>query len=778
VTPENPATPAPGDARDEPYRLLFERNPNPMFVFDVTTLRFLAVNEAATRKYGYTRDEFLSMSIIALHPPGDASVYGPLDMAAPEPITTSAVHVTKQGVLMNVDIESQLLDFAGIRARLALALDATDRMRAEASALAGAQRYRDLFEHVPVGLYLSTPEGVCVDANPAFYRLLGYETRDALLAVDPDSLYVDPDESRRWRDEVARAGSINDVEVQLRRADGDTVWVRHTASAHVNAEGQVLYYEGAITDITERKKLESEKALRGAILEAQTEASLDAILVVDFLGRIVAYNSQFVEMWRIPPEVIKLGSDRGALEAAQLQVRDVESFRRRIEYLYSHPAERSREEIRMADGRCIDRYSAPIDADGGGYYGRVWYFRDVTEHKQLELQLMQASKMEAVGQLAGGVAHDFNNILTAIQGQALLVLDEANVSSSVRQDVREIEVNARRAAELTRQLLAFSRQQILQSRVLDLAAVVDGIFPMLRRLIASHVSVSCEAAPGLWNVHADPTQIERVILNLAVNAEQAMPGGGSLTVRLDNEVLDAVQGDGLGYQVTPGPYVRLSVTDTGAGMDAEVKARIFEPFFTTKLQGQGTGLGLATVYGIVKQSGGYIWVDSEPGAGATFRVYLPAVNEKLAEITERPSPGVNRGTGRGETIMVCEDEAPVRTLVQRVLEKNGYNVLCAADPREALLIAKTYSDTIHLLLTDIVMPGMGGRELSRLIRAVRPTIKTVLMSGYSDSDLVWADEAGTVTPFLQKPFTPATLAGTISAALDTTRDLSAGENVT
>jgi PAS domain S-box-containing protein len=778
VTPENPATPAPGDARDEPYRLLFERNPNPMFVFDVTTLRFLAVNEAATRKYGYTRDEFLSMSIIALHPPGDASVYGPLDMAAPEPITTSAVHVTKQGVLMNVDIESQLLDFAGIRARLALALDATDRMRAEASALAGAQRYRDLFEHVPVGLYLSTPEGVCVDANPAFYRLLGYETRDALLAVDPDSLYVDPDESRRWRDEVARAGSINDVEVQLRRADGDTVWVRHTASAHVNAEGQVLYYEGAITDITERKKLESEKALRGAILEAQTEASLDAILVVDFLGRIVAHNSQFVEMWRIPPEVIKLGSDRGALEAAQLQVRDVESFRRRIEYLYSHPSERSREEIRMADGRCIDRYSAPIDADGGGYYGRVWYFRDVTEHKQLELQLMQASKMEAVGQLAGGVAHDFNNILTAIQGQALLVLDEANVSSSVRQDVREIEVNARRAAELTRQLLAFSRQQILQSRVLDLAAVVDGIFPMLRRLIASHVSVSCEAAPGLWNVHADPTQIERVILNLAVNAEQAMPGGGSLTVRLDNEVLDAVQGDGLGYQVTPGPYVRLSVTDTGAGMDAEVKARIFEPFFTTKLQGQGTGLGLATVYGIVKQSGGYIWVDSEPGAGATFRVYLPAVNEKLAEITERPSPGVNRGTGRGETIMVCEDEAPVRTLVQRVLEKNGYNVLCAADPREALLIAKTYSDTIHLLLTDIVMPGMGGRELSRLIRAVRPTIKTVLMSGYSDSDLVWADEAGTVTPFLQKPFTPATLAGTISAALDTTRDLSAGENVT
>lgn len=344
-------------------------------------------------------------------------------------------------------------------------------------------------------------------------------------------------------------------------------------------------------------------------------------------------------------------------------------------------------------------------------------------------------------------------------------MDVADIPLAVQDDLRDIDTNARRAADLTRQLLAFSRQQILQTRVIDLCDVVRSMMLVLQRLTRSPVSISCGGSPDQWCVRADRYEIERVIINLVMNAEHAMPSVGGVNIRVENATIDDTFGEAFDYAVTPGEYVLLSVEDTGTGMDAETKARIFEPFFTTKQQGQGTGLGLATVYGVVKQSGGYIWVDSEPGTGTAFRIYLPAVQETPAPVVNMDDIADETNV-HGCTIMVCEDEQPVRTLVKRVLEMKGYRVLTAGHPREALAIAETYGERIDLIITDIVMPGMGGRELLRQVQVLRPGIRCILMSGYSESDLAWNAGGRDALPFLQKPFTPASLSSIVAAVLE------------
>ncbi len=755
---------------EQQYRLLFERNPNPMWVFSSATLAFLAVNDAAVEKYGYTRAEFMGMTLRDVRPVEDLPALERVNFIDSIELRVSARHVTGSGGLLHVEIESHPLEFDGQSARLAFVLDVTDRQRAEVAATEGMKGYRTLFENVPVGLCQSTPQGAFLDVNPALVSMLGYPDRETLLAAPVMSLYVDPSARDRWREQVDRTGESRDFEVHLRRYDGGLIWVRHTSSACRGDDGNVLYYEGVMQDITEQRRMESDRGFRTAILEAQTEASLDGILVVDDNGRIVSYNRRFAEMWNIPLSVLVGGSDAEALAVVDSAVVDQESFRARIAHLYTNPAEESRDEIVLTDGRVFDRYSAPVRSRHGGFYGRVWYFRDVTTQRLLESQLLQASKMEAVGKLAGGVAHDFNNILTAIQGQAQLLLDELDVTSTTHADVREIEVNARRAADLTRQLLAFSRQQMLQPHILQLGEIVNGMAPMLRRLIGSHIAMDYTADADASCVRADPSQIEQIVLNLAVNAAHAMPSGGQLSITISNETLDQAYSRGFDYPVAPGDYVRLAVVDTGEGMDVKTKARIFEPFFTTKEQGQGTGLGLSTVYGVVKQSGGYIWVDSERGAGTAFRVYLPAVAAAVASepvIAPAPiaMPGVDTTSVVGETIIVCEDEDPVRLLVQRVLERKGYIVLAAATPDAALRIATEHPGPVSLLLTDIVLPQMGGRELARQVQLIRPDIQTILMSGYSEADLSWSDDPDASTPFLQKPFTPARLAAAVAQVL-------------
>jgi PAS domain S-box-containing protein len=399
----------------------------------------------------------------------------------------------------------------------------------------------------------------------------------------------------------------------------------------------------------------------------------------------------------------------------------------------------------------------------GGKVARIWGTqRDITENRLLEDQLRQAQKMEAVGRLAGGVAHDFNNLLMVIGGHGELLRDEARGQGNMSKHAEAILKAADRAGRLTRQLLAFGRKQVLQPKVLDLNAVVNDTGKLLRRLIGEHIELRFQLQPDLGRVKADPGQIEQVLMNLAINARDAMPDGGKLTIETANVTLGEDSGREHPAPV-PGDYVLVAVSDTGQGMDEKTRARIFEPFFTTKEMGQGTGLGLATVYGIVKQSGGYIWAHSELGHGSVFTVYLPRVQEAAEATLQLSAEKLPGGT---ETILVAEDEQGVRELACDFLKSHGYTVLEAHDPAHALKIAQENSSRIHLLVTDVVMPGMRGTELAEHIAEINPALRVLYISGYTGNAIALQGDLAQGTYFLSKPFTREALLRKTRQVLD------------
>jgi two-component system, cell cycle sensor histidine kinase and response regulator CckA len=390
---------------------------------------------------------------------------------------------------------------------------------------------------------------------------------------------------------------------------------------------------------------------------------------------------------------------------------------------------------------------------------------DITDRKALEAELRQAQKLEAVGQLAGGVAHDFNNVLTAVIGYSDLLLTEAPPGTTLQDGLSEIRKAGQRASQITRQLLAFSRKQILQPRVLDVNPVIADLAKMLGRVVYEHVTIVTRLDPEVGRIRADPTQFEQVLVNLAVNARDAMPKGGTLTIETANVTIDEPHGTHRETPaVTPGAYVVLSVSDTGAGMDAATQARLFEPFFTTKELGKGTGLGLATVYGIVTQSGGYISVHSEPGRGSTFKIYLPRVDE-MATVDDAP---LDAPVARGqmETVLLVEDEPAVRQLAHRVLAGAGYRVLDAGTPQEALAVARASTAPIDLLLSDVVMPGGGDVSLFEELARERTALRVLYMSGYADEAMVQRGWLSNGAPYLQKPFTAHELTQKVRDVLD------------
>ncbi|HKS15778.1 MAG TPA: ATP-binding protein, partial [Planctomycetota bacterium] len=383
--------------------------------------------------------------------------------------------------------------------------------------------------------------------------------------------------------------------------------------------------------------------------------------------------------------------------------------------------------------------------------------------RALELQLRHAQKLEAVGLLAGGIAHDFNNLLTAILGYGNLLQLKLPPGDAARADVDEILNAGNRATDLTRQLLAFSRRQVLVPKNLNLNTIVSDVVNILKRLIGEHIQLITRIQPEVGRVRADPSQVEQVIMNLAINARDAMPEGGRLTIETRDVELDE------SYtrshpEVHPGPYVMLAVSDTGAGMDPETQSRIFEPFFTTKERGKGTGLGLSTVYGIIRQSGGHIWVYSERDRGSTFKVYLPRADRKTE--THKSAVFKPKPEGGTEGVMVVEDEEPVRKLLCSVLRSSGYRVSDAGSGSEALEVKRNSKDAIQLLVTDLVMPGMGGRELAEQMMAAQPGLKVLYISGYTEDVIMRKGELTAGTAFLSKPFTPETLLRCVRDLLD------------
>jgi PAS domain S-box-containing protein len=492
-------------------------------------------------------------------------------------------------------------------------------------------------------------------------------------------------------------------------------------------------------------------------LAAVWEASLDAMRLTDAAGTILRVNGAYCRLVGRPREELEgRPFALGYAEAGRREALD----RHGVQFASGRCESLALRLVRLWDGREVHlEFSSSFLEAPGEPRALLSIIRDASERVALEGRLRQSQKMDAVGRLAGGVAHDFNNLLTAINGYAQFLYD-ALADESQRAMAAEVVKAGDRAANLTRQLLALSRQQLLAPRLLDLSAVVADMARLLRRLIGEDVELAAAAAPGLWLVEADPGSIEQVILNLAVNARDAMPQGGKLTVETRNVVLDEEYARGR-PDARAGPHVLLAVSDTGCGMSEEVKARAFEPFFTTKGE-RGTGLGLATVYGAVKQAGGHVALYSEPGRGSTFSVYLPRASGQPA--SGRSSLGL-RLPGGSETVLLVEDDPALRALAERVLSGCGYEVLAAADGAEALEAAGRHGGAIDLLVTDVVMPRLGGGQLAQRLAASRPGMKVLYVSGYADDAVVRHGVLRQGAPFLHKPFSAAALAQKVREVL-------------
>jgi PAS domain S-box-containing protein len=519
--------------------------------------------------------------------------------------------------------------------------------------------------------------------------------------------------------------------------------IRHAIALHAE-ELQRRHAEAALRANEER-------------FRALVENSSDALMLVDAEGRMTYLSPSWMRIlgWTSADMLRQsifdvVHPDDRPLVGARMADTLADPSKTIVEHVRFHHADGS---WRVMEAVGVNHLAEPSVAS------IVVNARDITERRRLEEALRQSQKLEAVGQLAGGVAHDFNNLLTAILGYCQLLLEDLPEPSPIRADLLEIQAAGDRAAAVTRQLLAFSRRELLHPRIVDINALVMQLERVLRRLITEQIELVTVLAPGLSPVHVDPVAVEQVLVNLAVNARDAMPGGGQITIETADVELD--DRDPLTrIAMRPGRYVMIVVGDTGDGMDTATQARVFEPFFTTKEQGKGSGLGLATIYGVVKQSGGYIWVESEPGRGTKFKVYLPPA---AAPETSRTTPPGDELAG-WETVLLVEDEDAVRALAREVLRRHGYVVLEARHGVDGLRVAERHMDDIHLLVTDVVMPRMSGRELAQRLGTVRPKMKTLFVSGYTNHALMPDDLPG--ASFLPKPFTPAGFARCVRDILD------------
>ncbi len=714
--------------------------------------RIIFVNPAFLRTYGYTRKELIGKDIAILLSPSNPP--GVL-----QEVVTATLRGGWQGELVNrrkdgsefpISLSTScILDESGKPVALMASLtDITSRRRAEEELRQSEERYRTLVENASDIIYRADATGHFTFFNPAAIRTLGLP-HEAIIRLHYLEL-IHPEQRVAARQfylqQMTQRIPVTYYEFRVATKDDTPLWLAQNVQLVIN-DGKIDGVQAVARDITDRKL--AEIALReaqqhheamvnsvdGIVWEADAR-TLEFCFVSKMVERLLGYP---VERWLGDPTFWELHIHPEDREWVVNYC--VSSMRTRNEYQM---------EYRMigADGRIVwlrDLVTVVVKNDEPVLLRGIMV--DISERMQLAQQLLQAQKLEGVSLLAGGMAHEFNNVLMIILGRTQLVQAGLAPDDPLRRDLDGIHSAGTRAKSLIRQLLAFSRRQVLQSSVIDVNSIVNDTDHMLRRLIGEDIEFLVSIDPTLGHVRADAVQIEQILVNLMLNARDAMPGGGQLVIKTANVELDETYCR-LHHGVQPGPYVMMAVKDTGAGMEAHVQARVFEPFFTTKGQGKGSGLGLSVAYGIVKQSGGHISFSSKVGRGSTFRIYLPRVDGPVSAV---PSPAGDPNPGRGtETILLIEDEDGVRELLRKVLESAGYTVLTAARGEEAIRLGRQYGEIIHVVLSDMVMPGMSGLEAASGLASERPDIKVILMSGYVDR--AGKEDVPPGIPFLSKPF--------------------------
>ena len=752
---------------DAPFRYLFDQNPTPMWVYELGSLAFLEVNQAAIQNYGYSRAEFLGMRITDIRPSEEVPKL--LDLTANRPPGLRYVgkwhHRLKSGTVIDVDISSSTIEYGGRPAVLVVARDVTQQTKVEAKLREVETRFLALIQNAPFVTYVKDNEGRYVFYNRESERVFhlgttpyyGRTIRDVYDATYAAAI----DEMDR---KVVATGEPILQEVRM-PPDVEYEWALLVKFPIRDESGRIIGIGGFDIDRTKQKHVE----LALATSEAQRQANQQRFqrifdLVQEGIWIHVDGKVQFAN-----PAAARLFGAKSPAELIGMPIfnvfhpddrlRAMERTKSLKETLQPLPLT----EMRLVglDGktRIGELQAAPFIQDGVLHV--LSSGRDVTAQRDAESRLHQAQKMDAVGQLTGGVAHDFNNLLTVIIGA--LDLDPERVPAEMRPSIEQALRAAERGAALTHRLLAFSRQQMLVTRSVDFNRLIDDMDELLRRTLGEHVEVELKLADDLWPALADSGQVENSLLNLAINARDAMPDGGKLTIETSNMHLDEDYASS-NAEVAAGDYVMMTVTDTGTGMPPDVLAHVFEPFFTTKEVGKGTGLGLSMIYGFAKQSGGHAKIYSEVGHGTTVRLYLPRLTNESLRSDSAAAAAPHKGGG--ETILVVEDNPDVRRLVLRQLRDLGYEVIEAANGPQALKILDEGA-AIDLLFTDVVMPGgMTGRQLAEAAKTRRPDLKTLFTSGYTEDSVLRLGKLDPGVRLLSKPYRKHELATRIREALD------------